>query len=368
MVKIFASPSRYIQGKNVFLHADEYLADLGKKPILISDDNVWNIVGNKVFDVLKSKDFDVEHVTFGGEASDEEVKRISDEGKKHGADLVIGVGGGKTADTTKKIGDSLGINVAVLPTTASTDAPCSALSVMYNPDGTFKYYSFYDKNPNLVLIDTQVVAEAPVRTLAAGMGDAMATNVEARDVARGNNPSMVHGNQTEAALAIANTCMTNLFKHSQQAYAASTANVVTKSLDTVIEANTLLSGLGFESAGLAAAHAIYDAFTVLDGKIETLMHGEKVAYGTLCELMLDNVDEKELNKFIDFYQAIGLPTTLEDLYIPDVSYDDLLKVGKAATDPAETMKNMPFDVTPEDVADAILAVNAYVHKYNESTK
>jgi glycerol dehydrogenase len=98
------------------------------------------------------------------------------------------------------------------------------------------------------------------------------------------------------------------------------------------------------------------------------MHGEKVAYGTLCELMLDNVSEEKLNKFIDFYQSIGLPTTLEDLYIPDVSYDDLLKVGKAATIPEETMKNMPFEVTPEDVADSIVSVNAYVHAYNDSKK
>lgn len=366
MVKIFASPSRYIQGKNVALEVDKYVKDLGSRPVIISDDNVWKIIGNKVFDVLKDKGFDVEHAVFGGEASDEEAQRITDICDKHNADLVIGVGGGKTADATKKIGDKAKINVVVMPTTASTDAPCSALSVMYNPDGTFKYYSFYDKNPDLVLIDTQVVAQAPVRTLAAGMGDAMATNVEASDVAQGHNPSMLHGQQTLASLAIAQTCMNNLFLHGKQAYAASKANVVSSSLDAVIEANTLLSGLGFESAGLAAAHAIYDAFTVLDGKIETLMHGEKVAYGTLCELMLDNAPEEKMNKFIDFYQSIGLPTTLEDLYIPDVSYEDLLKVGKAATDPAETMQNMPFEVTPEDVADVILAVSAYVHEYNEA--
>lgn len=366
MVKIFASPSRYIQGKNVDLEAHKYLADLGKNAILLSDETVYKIIGEKVFNDLKDNGFQVEHVTFGGEASDQEAQRIADIGIKNGADLAIGVGGGKTADTIKKVGNIMGKNVAVLPTTASTDAPCSALSVMYNPDGTFKYYSFYDKNPDLVLIDTNVVAHAPVRTLAAGMGDAMATNVEAQDVAQGHNQSMLHGQQTSASLAIAQTCMDNLFTHAKQAYSAAEANIVSPSLDTVVEANTLLSGLGFESAGLAAAHAIYDAFTVLDGKIETLMHGEKVAYGTLCELMLDNVSEEKMNKFIDFYQSIGLPTTLEDLYIPDVSYEDLLKVGKAATIPEETMHNMPFEVTPEDVADAIVSVNAYVHEYNKS--
>jgi glycerol dehydrogenase len=122
----------------------------------------------------------------------------------------------------------------------------------------------------------------------------------------------------------------------------------------------LLSGIGFESSGLAAAHAIYNGFTVLSGESETMMHGEKVAYGYLCELMLNNVPTETLNKYIDFNQSLGLPTTLADLHLEDATYEDFLNVGKQATIPSETIHQMPFEITAEDVANVIIAVDSYV--------
>ena len=91
------------------------------------------------------------------------------------------------------------------------------------------------------------------------------------------------------------------------------------------EANTLLSGIGFESAGLAAAHAIHNGFTAIHGDIHTLTHGEKVAYGTLTQLLLENRPKEELDKYITFYKALGLPTTLKEVKLDSVPYEDLLQ-------------------------------------------
>ncbi|WP_333589697.1 glycerol dehydrogenase [Ligilactobacillus acidipiscis] len=360
MVKEFASPAHYIQGNGVFDEPKEYLAKLGSTPVLLCDNTVWKIVGEKLNGVLEKEDFTVTRVEFVGEASEEEISRIVGIAKENRNDFIIGLGGGKTLDTAKNVAHQLSLPVAILPTVASTDAPCSALSVLYTPEGNFKKYAFYDKNPDLVLIDTNVVAHAPVRNLIAGIGDAMATNIEAQDVARGYNQSMLGNDPTLASLAIAQTCADNLFAHAHAAVAAVEGQTVTSSLETVVEANTLLSGLGFESSGLAAAHAIYDGFTALSGESETLMHGEKVAYGYLCELMLDNVTTDVLDKYIKFNRSLGLPTTLADLKLSDASYDDLLKVGKQATIPSETIHQMPFEVSAEDVANVIVAVDKYV--------
>ncbi|USS89189.1 glycerol dehydrogenase [Fructilactobacillus cliffordii] len=360
MVAIFASPSRYIQGKDVFLNAHAYLDKLGKHVLLISSDNIMTIVGNQFRDDLEQHGFQVTCPGFHGEASDEEIERLVKAGQQADYDLIVGLGGGKTVDTAKNVANQMNVKVACLPTTASTDAPCSALSVIYNEDGTFKNYSFYDQNPDLVLVDTNVIAHAPVRTLISGLGDAMATNVEAQDVAKAHANSMVRGSQTSAALAIAEKCMDNLFAYSAAAIAAAKAQSVTPALETITETNTLLSGLGFESAGLAAAHAIYDAFTVLPGESQTMLHGEKVAYGTLCELVLDNAPYEKLDQFIDYFQAVGLPTTLKDLHMDNFTESDFLEVGKQATIPSETIHNMPMDVSAEDVVAAILTVNHYV--------
>ena len=118
--------------------------------------------------------------------------------------------------------------------------------------------------------------------------------------------------------------------------------------------------LGLKSGGLAAAHAIHNGFTALTGDIHHLTHGEKVAYGTLVQLFLENRPKEELNKYIRFYQQIGMPTTLKEMHLETASYEDLLKVGQQATIEGETIHQMPFEVKASDIAQAIVAVDAYV--------
>jgi glycerol dehydrogenase len=86
------------------------------------------------------------------------------------------------------------VPVAIAPTIASTDAPCSALSVIYTDSGEFDRYLMLPHNPNMVIVDTKVVAGAPARLLAAGIGDALATWFEARACSRSGATTMAGGN------------------------------------------------------------------------------------------------------------------------------------------------------------------------------
>ncbi|MFD2831241.1 glycerol dehydrogenase [Corticicoccus populi] len=359
---IFTSPAKYVQGKGALETLGQNVESIGRKPLVLSDDVVWEITGETVGKSLEEKDIDFHYVLFNGEASLNEIERIAEEGRNEAADFVIGVGGGKTLDTAKAVADELGKSIVIVPSTASTDAPTSALSVIYNDDGVFESYKFYNKNPELVLVDTKIVAGAPPRLFASGIADAMATWVEARATIKSNGEAMAGGKTSIAAAAIAKACEETLFSYGHSAYKAVEKGLVTKQVEAVVEANTLLSGLGFESGGLAAAHAIHNGFTVLDGDIHHLTHGEKVAYGTLTQLVLELHPEAEIEKYISFYQSLGLPVTLEDMHLENVSYEDLVKVGKAATQEGETMGNLSSEVTAEDVADAILAVNQLSQK------
>lgn len=360
MEKVFISPAKYVQGKDALLNSKTHLEALGEAPLLLCDDVVYDIVGKKFHDYLNENGFNVTRELFNGEASTSEIERISERVTKEECDFVIALGGGKTIDTGKAIADEAAVSVAVLPTIASTDAPTSALSVIYSDEGTFEKYIFYDKNPDLVLVDTAVVANAPERLLASGIADALATYVEARAVIEAKGNTMAGGVTSLAAEAIAEKCVDTLFEKSELAIAANRAKVVTESLEDVVEANTLLSGLGFESGGLAAAHAIHNGFTALDGKIHELTHGEKVAYGTLTQLILENRDIDEIDNYVSLYQTLGLPTTLEELHLGDASYEDLLKVGELATAEGETIHEMRVKYTKEDVANALLAADEYV--------
>lgn len=356
---IFQSPSKYIQGVHVLNEIGEHVKKLGNKPLILSDEVVWGITGEQIEASFKETSLDYHFVEFKGEASLNEINRIVEEGKSQTVDLVIGVGGGKTLDTAKASADGLDVGVVIVPTTASTDAPTSALSVIYSDDGVFESYKFYNKNPDLVLIDTAVVAKAPPRFFSSGIADAMATWVEARATIKSDGETMAGGKPSIAAQAIAKTCEETLFKYGIPAYHAVEKGLVTKQVEAVVEANTLLSGLGFETGGLAAAHAIHNGFTVLEGDIHNLTHGEKVAYGTLVQLMLELHSEAELRKYIHFYRALNLPTTLREMHLDKVSFEELVKIGEAATQAGETMRNLSPDITAEDVAHAIIAVDQF---------
>ena len=122
----------------------------------------------------------------------------------------------------------------------------------------------------------------------------------------------------------------------------------TPAVEKIIEANTLLSGIGFESAGLAGAHAIHNGLTVLE-ECHHMYHGEKVAFGTLAQLVLENVLHEELEEIIMWCIEVGLPVTLEELGAGNVTDEQLMEVAKAASAEGDTLQNMPFTVTPESV-------------------
>lgn len=367
--RIFISPGKYVQGRDVTDKAGEYVKGISDgKALVIADDIVWDIAGNRVLESLDKAGVQYTKAVFNGEASTNEINRLAGLGKEGQATIVIGVGGGKTLDTAKAVSDQLGGYSVIIPTTASTDAPTSALSVIYSDEGVFESYKFYNKNPDLILVDTKTIAGAPPRFLSSGIADALATWVEARAVIEARATTMAGGLTTIAAEAIARKCEEVLFDYGVLAYESVKRKVVTPALESVVEANTLLSGLGFESGGLAAAHAIHNGFTVLDGEIHHMTHGEKVAFGTLSQLALEKRSIQEIERYIAFYISLDLPVTLEDLHLQDASDEDLYRVAEAATKADETAHNLPFPVTADDVKDAIIAADQYSKAYKAKLK
>lgn len=363
MLSVFASPSKYIQGQQAMKEGIPYIKELGSRALLLSDDMVYDIVGKEFEKELIAQDVAVCYARFNGGATLSEINRIQEVAKKEQIDLIIGLGGGQTIDVAKAISNDLGKSVVIVPTVASTDAPTSSISVVYTDEGLFDRYIYYKKHPDLVLVDTTVISKAPVKLLISGIADALSTWVEGRSIIERGESTLMQGVPTLAAAAIAEKCENVLFEEGLQAVAANEAKIVTPSLEVVIEANTLLSGIGFECCGLAAAHSIHNGFSALSGDVQKLTHGEKVAYGTLTQLVLEKRPKKELDRFIDFYQKLGLPTTLDELYLDKTHTDELLKISLQATKPGETIHKLFPNIKAEDVMNALLFVDTYVKKY-----
>lgn len=356
MDKIIISPSKYVQGKNVLASIGEYVKPLGKNVLAIADEFVTGLVGDTVLTSGHAAGIEITLEKFNGECCRPEIERLIEIAKEKGIDAVVGIGGGKTLDTAKAIAFYQQIPVIVAPTIASTDAPTSALSVIYTQEGEFDEYLTYPSNPNMVIMDTQIIAGAPVRLLVAGMGDALSTWFEARANSISNKATMAGGAPTRSAQALAKLCYETLLSDGLKAKIACENNQSSTALENIIEANTYLSGIGFESSGLAGAHAIHNGMTKLE-ECHHLFHGEKVAFGTLTQLALENAPLEEIYEVINFCRSVGLPTNLKDLGVTEINLDKLMEVAVASCAEGETIHNMPFVVTPEDVLTAMLTAN-----------
>ncbi|MEE1495066.1 MAG: iron-containing alcohol dehydrogenase [Anaerostipes hadrus] len=209
-----------------------------------------------------------------------------------------------------------------------------------------------------VTYHSSVIPIIMVRFLMAGIGDALATYYEAAASVQSDAVTMAGGHATKAAITLAKLCRDTLLEDGLKAKAAAESGVSTKALENIVEANTYLSGIGFESSGLAAAHAIHNGLTVLN-ETHALLHGEKVAFGLICQLVLENTDQEELEKIIVFCKKCGLPTTFEELGIAEVSDERLLEAAALSCAEDDTMGNMPFEVSAQDVFAAMKTADRF---------
>ena len=377
MRKAFICPTKYVQGEDELLNLGYFVKSFGESALLIAHKDDVERVKDKLNKT--SEKFGIKFVEseFKGECSRQEVARLQELSRENKCACTIGLGGGKAIDTAKCVAE--GDALIIVPTIAATDAPTSHSAVLYTEEGAFDDYAYFKQSPSVILIDTTVIAKAPTRFLVSGMGDALSTYFEAR--ATSNSYSNVNAGLpcgyregicgeakgTNTALALAKLCYETLIRDGVNAKLASDCNLVTPALENIIETNILLSGLGFESGGLAGAHAIHDGLTILEGT-HKYFHGEKVAFGTIAQLVLENSPKEELNQVLNFCLDIGLPVCLEDIGVDSITDEELIEVAKKACIEEESIYSMPFPIIVEDVAAAIVVADKIGKDYKIKRK
>ena len=355
---ILITPRKYVQGRGALKELGPLISILGKKPLLLWDKTVKGLISQTVFNSLKEAKIEYVDVDFQGDCTHGEVSRLVEIIKKSGADISIGLGGGKTLDAAKAAAIETGIRIVTCPTIASTDSPTSAATVWYDDDGNCIGFDCWSFNPDLVLVDSGVIVKAPARTLVAGMGDTLSTWVEASVARKTGAGNLAGGKPTLAAVAIAKLGYDILMEHGVQAKLAAEAGVLTPSVEKVIEANILHSGLGFESGGLASAHMIANCLPSFK-QCRHLMHGEEVAFGIITQLCMDKaVTMKEVYEAGDFMISVGLPVTFAELNLEGVDRQSLKVIGDGATAEGSLCASHCFEVTSEVVVDAMIAADA----------
>lgn len=354
--RVLVAPQRYIQGEGVLDNTGKYLSliDASRAGILISERG-QRADGVRIIDSLTTAGIKTVISTFNGECSLEEIEMHSGRLKAESVDCLLAVGGGKCVDAGKCIAYRLGVPLVIVPTLASNDAPTSAVAVLYSPEGVYTGAEFFPQNPAIVIVDTGVVANASERYLVAGIGDAMATWYEARACLRNPNArSTIGARPTLASYALGEICANTLFEQGVAAAAAVAASRVDESLENIVEANTLLSGMGFESGGLAVAHGVAQSYTAVPVVHANYLHGEMVAMGTLTQLAMESEDEAR--RVAEFFTRVGLPVHLGQISLSPNDTSALDTVVEA-TMASPIIYNMSMPMTPEFVRASIIGAH-----------
>lgn len=369
-LKVFCSPERYVQGRDATEQLAEQLEAVAipKGPLLIvTTASPKRLLYDTWRRVLPPAGYEPVIFDFAGNCTARSIAGVADEARRRAAVAVLAAGGGQVIDAARAAAEEVGLPVISCPTVASTDAPCSALSVIYTEEGhRVESYTFQRRHPLLVLVDTSAVAKSPKRMLVGGLGDGLATWYEARAASEAGERArnFLGGRPTLTGLALARLCRDTLFADGAAAVQAVEAQAVTPSLERIVEANTLLSGLGFESGGISVAHACHNGLTLCPACADGCTHGERVAFGLCTQLALEGRTD-ELEEVQHFCTSVGLPITLKGVLV-DAGDDDLIKqMAERTVLPGESAHNMSFVVDARGVADAMRLADRLGTRFEE---
>jgi len=324
MVRIFAACPRYIQGPGALHKLAETTLEIGTRCAIVADAFVLTVVGEQIAEQYH----DAARVfPFSGEITLEAVERLTGQAAAHGADVVVAMGGGKALDAGKAVARRLGLPVVTVPTIASTDAPASRGIAIYDDSHRLALVEQLVTNPAAVLVDTSIIASAPVHFLRAGIGDAIAKKFEAEGAFAGGGLNKHGTRPLQAGLIAADGCYRALRAHAEGALRAAERGETNEDLEATVEACFLLSALGFENTGLSIAHSVTRGL-VKARQVKDAPHGYHVAYGLMVQFATEDRDDAAIADLRCFLRRVGLPTTLSELGMTDVAACDLDEIAR----------------------------------------
>jgi glycerol dehydrogenase len=340
-----------VQRAGILEEAGELLKGFGRRPLVLADERVLSIVRSTLESKLASAGQSPSCVLFGDECSLGEIARLVEIVRAQNLDFIVGAGGGKALDTSRLVADKLKLPLITIPTSAATCSAASAAAVVYQ--GGVRQATVSGKGADLVLVDSAILANAPLRLLSAGIGDALAKWYEGKPC---YDQLKERDSGVESAMTLSTQVKETLLGVGLRARNDVEAKTNSPSVETVVENNILLTaiigGLGGSKFRVAVPHALLYGLTVLP-RVHQNLHGEMVAFGLLVQLCLER-NEKELNVLLPFFSRLGLPITLKDLGLSNLE-DPLFWEGlKRTCVKGSSVHNMPFPVDEQKLYRAML--------------
>ena len=352
---LIISPGKVLRGENILSQSGEAIAFYGKSPLIVGGDRSLVKVKSYLEPIIEQQQLTATQASYLPDCAESSLAKLTKAVAKHKADFIIGVGGGKALDTAKLLAHQCRLPIVTIPTSGATCAAWTALSNIYSEAGAFLYDVGLDRCPDLLLLDYSLVRSAPRRTLVAGIGDAIAKWYEA-SVSSGNSTATL----TIAAVQQARVLRDILLQKSLAALENPQGEEWREVVDATVLLAGVIGGIGGANCRTVAAHAVHNGLTHLT-EAHDVLHGEKVAYGILVQLRLEEMIQGNKlaiaarQQLLKFYSEIGLPRTLEDLGLADVSIAKLRHAADVACNEKSDIHRLPFMVSSEQLTAAMIS-------------
>ncbi|MEU0689627.1 iron-containing alcohol dehydrogenase family protein [Streptomyces uncialis] len=251
--------------------ADQRISSSGKLAVAISGGS-----GARLRERLEPALPGAEWFPVGGGTLDDAIK-LADAIKKGRYDAVVGLGGGKIIDCAKFAAARVGLPLVAVATNLAHDGLCSPVATLDNDAGRGSYGV---PNPIAVVIDLDVVRQAPARFVRSGIGDAVSniSCVADWELAHRQTGESIDG----LAAAMARQAGEAVLRHP--------GSVGDDAFLQVLAEGLVLTGISMSVAGdsrpaSGACHEINHAFDLLFPK-RAASHGEQVGLGAAFAMHL----------------------------------------------------------------------------------
>jgi hydroxycarboxylate dehydrogenase A len=354
-IQIKGAPNYYACEENILESLPAKLAEMAwTKGLLIHGDASWKSAAP----FLDPIDLPVARIAYSGQCTHAEAARLAGAAHEQEAQFIIGVGGGKVLDTAKAAANDANLPVILIPTIVSNCSPWASLSVFYDEAGNFVEYTIFPRSTFMLLVEPKLLLTTPAPYLIAGIGDTLAKWYEADALTEKmtDQPLAVQISRSAASL-----CRDTLIAEgdaaicSLQNHRADSAFL--RVAETVIMAGGMVGGFGDEYGRIAGAHSIHNGLTRVAETHEQL-HGNKVAYGILVQLALEEKFD-EILVLLPTYRRLGLPTVLKELGIKDNVETAMKTAADGAVAQGESIHFMHVS-SSEQVVEAMQRLESFI--------
>tara|TARA_Y100001968_G_scaffold151077_1_gene138267 strand:- start:2574 stop:3692 length:1119 start_codon:yes stop_codon:yes gene_type:complete len=352
------SPSRVVRGELAWIKSLDLVTKLCKRPLIIGRSSSTKKIRASLKKDLVLKGIHPISYKLDHDCCELDIQNAYLISKHNNCDGIIAAGGGKVLDAGKLIADLLDINCITVPLSASTCAGWTALSNIYTPEGKFVKDVTLKSSPSLLIFDHSIVRDAPSRTLASGMADAVAKWYESSLTSSASKDGFV-----QQAVQMARVLRDQIFLDGYKAFTDPLSN----SWKTVAEGCALtagmIGGIGGAKCRTAAAHPIHNGLTQLEYTSKPL-HGELVGFGLLVQLLLEEknsnsqLPKQAKSQLVDFFSQLNIPTTIESICLKDTSSNELYKACEFACNDESDIHQLPFPINKKDLLDTIQSLQS----------